>query len=87
MREVAVVIPNYNGIQFLEPCLEALRAQTFREFQTILVDNGSSDGSLALVRERYRKWKLRRCRRTSDSAGLSMKGSGGRSEVCDPFKQ
>lgn len=53
MREVAVVIPNYNGIQFLEPCLEALRAQTFREFQTILVDNGSSDGSLALVRERY----------------------------------
>ena len=53
MREAAVVIPNYNGIQYLETCLDALRAQTFPDFQILLVDNGSTDGSLELVRQRY----------------------------------
>ena len=58
MREIAVVIPNYNGIQYLEKCLGALRAQTFRDFQIILVDNGSEDGSAAFVRERYPETEL-----------------------------
>ena len=53
MREIAVVIPNYNGIQYLEVCLDALRRQTFSGFQTILVDNGSEDGSRELVSEKY----------------------------------
>lgn len=53
MGEVSVVIPNYNGIQYLETCLEALKAQTMQDFRIILVDNGSSDGSLDLVREKY----------------------------------
>ena len=53
MHKAAVVIPNYNGIQYLETCLDALRQQTWRDFYTILVDNGSSDGSLELVKTRY----------------------------------
>ena len=53
MHKAAVVIPNYNGIQYLETCLDALRQQTWRDFYTILVDNGSSDGSLDLVNTRY----------------------------------
>lgn len=48
-----VVIPNYNGIRFLKDCLDALRAQTRQDFQVILVDNGSEDGSAAYVEERY----------------------------------
>lgn len=53
MFKVAVVIPNYNGIQYLETCFNALREQTFSDFQIILVDNGSGDGSLELVRKSY----------------------------------
>jgi GT2 family glycosyltransferase len=45
-----VVIPNWNGAAWLPGCLGALAAQTFRAFETVLVDNGSSDGSVALVR-------------------------------------
>ena len=42
---VTVIIPNYNGMKFLETCLESLRTQTYRNFKILVVDNGSSDGS------------------------------------------
>jgi GT2 family glycosyltransferase len=45
---VTVVIPNWNGERFLKTCLRALRKQSFRDFETMIVDNGSTDGSLDL---------------------------------------
>ena len=50
---VSVVIPNWNGERFLDICLTSLREQTFESFETILVDNGSSDGSVAYVGEHF----------------------------------
>ena len=43
MDKVAVVIPNYNGYRYLETCFAALAKQTFTEFTTYFVDNGSQD--------------------------------------------
>ncbi len=40
-----VVIPNYNGKAFMQDCLTALVTQTSREFEVLVVDNGSTDGS------------------------------------------
>ena len=51
--KVTVVIPNYNGKKFMEDCMEALKAQEYPGMEVLLVDNGSSDGSAELVRERY----------------------------------
>ena len=48
-----VVIPNWNGERFLDLCLGSLRNQSFRDFETIVVDNGSTDGSIDLVREHF----------------------------------
>jgi GT2 family glycosyltransferase len=50
---VVLVIPNWNGRQYLEPCLRSVFAQEFRDFAVILVDNGSTDGSVDLVRARF----------------------------------
>jgi len=50
---VSVVIPNWNGATHLPACLDALQRQTFAGFETIVVDNGSMDGSLDLLSERY----------------------------------
>jgi GT2 family glycosyltransferase len=55
---VSVVIPNYNGSTWLSPCLDALAGQEFRDFEVVLVDNGSTDGSVALLRERYSRVRL-----------------------------
>ena len=46
---LTVVIPNWNGERFLPACLESVRRQSFEDFDTVLVDNGSTDGSVALV--------------------------------------
>lgn len=51
--KVTVVIPNYNGIQFLKECLDSLKIQTFRDFDVIIVDNGSTDGSVEFIRNEY----------------------------------
>jgi len=50
---VVVVVPNWNGKKFLERCLGSLFAQTYRNFEVILVDNGSTDGSVDLVWEQF----------------------------------
>ncbi|MEJ5308744.1 MAG: glycosyltransferase family 2 protein [Anaerolineae bacterium] len=50
---VAVIIPNWNTRQWLPGCLDGLRAQTYQDFNTVLVDNGSSDGSVAFVQAEY----------------------------------
>jgi GT2 family glycosyltransferase len=49
---VSVLILNWNGLELLPDCLSSLRRQTWRDFETIVVDNGSADGSVDfLVRE------------------------------------
>jgi GT2 family glycosyltransferase len=50
---VTVVVPNWNGERFLSTCLGSLRLQSFTEFETVLVDNGSTDGSVAFVNRNF----------------------------------
>ena len=50
---VSIIIVNWNGLVHLPDCLDSLAAQTFRDFEVILVDNGSDDGSVAFVRDHY----------------------------------
>ena len=49
--QVSVVIPNWNGRRWLPDCLAALAAQQMPASEVIVVDNGSSDGSAAYLRE------------------------------------
>lgn len=46
---VSIIIPTWNGAHHLDPCLTALRAQRYRHFEIIVVDNGSQDGTLELL--------------------------------------
>ncbi len=50
---VSVVIPNWNGIDHLPTCLDALRRQTYPDLEVIVADNASTDGSQALLRRDY----------------------------------
>ena len=51
--EGSVVIPNFNGIAFLDSVLASLEGQTLSNFEVILVDNGSTDGSCSFVTANY----------------------------------
>jgi len=50
---VSVIIPTWNGADLLEACLASLREQTFGDFETIVVDNGSTDATLAMLDARF----------------------------------
>jgi GT2 family glycosyltransferase len=50
---VSVIIPNWNGQRFLPACLEALRQQSFTDHEVVLVDNASTDDSVAYVRAAF----------------------------------
>ena len=54
----SVIIPNWNGERHLPTCLDALRRQTWHDFETIVVDNASRDGSRRLVADRYPEVRL-----------------------------
>ena len=47
--EISIVIPAYNVQEYILRCLESIKAQTFRNFEIIIIDDGSTD------RKYYRK--------------------------------
>jgi GT2 family glycosyltransferase len=51
--DAAVVIPNYDGERWLPGVLDSVAAQTLAPAEVLVVDDGSTDGSLALLAERY----------------------------------
>ncbi len=50
---VSVIILNYNGKEYLEECIDSILQQTYRNLEITIVDNGSQDGSVELVKEKY----------------------------------
>jgi len=50
---VSVIIVNWNGLEHLPECLASLEGQSLPDFEVILVDNGSRDGSLSYLREHH----------------------------------
>ncbi len=48
---LSIVVPFYGVERYIAECLESLRAQSFADFEAILVDDGSPDGSLAIAQQ------------------------------------
>lgn len=74
MPEISVIIVNWNGRHLLADCLGALRRQSFRDFETILVDNGSSDGSAEYVAGAFPEAKLLRLGENRGFTGGNIAG-------------
>ncbi len=53
MPVVSIVILNWNGIDHLPDCLASLKIQTFQDFECIVVDNGSTDASVAYLKSSH----------------------------------
>ena len=50
---VSVIVVNFNGMPYVQPCLHSVLNQNFANFEVILVDNKSSDKSLDYVRQHF----------------------------------
>ena len=53
MNKVTIVIPNWNGKEYLRKCLDSLMSQSIGQVPVIVVDNGSEDGSPELMKKEY----------------------------------
>ncbi len=57
MPQISIVIPLYNQADFIEENIESLAKQSFRDFEVIVVNDGSTDNSLEIVKELKDRYK------------------------------
>lgn len=55
--KVSIIIPVYNSVNTLRDCLDSILKQTFQNWEAICVNDGSQDGSLAILEEYENKDK------------------------------
>jgi len=72
---VSIIVLNYNGKHHLKTCLDSLLRTDYPNFEIILVDNGSTDGSVEFVRENYPMVRIVRLKKNIYTAGGYMAGA------------
>lgn len=50
---MSVIILNHNGKEYIEECIDSVLRQTYRNMEIIVVDNGSTDGSPEIIKEKF----------------------------------
>jgi glycosyltransferase involved in cell wall biosynthesis len=57
MPSISILVPIYNVELFLNECLNSIKSQTFKDFEVICINDGSTDGSLNIINEFIKKDK------------------------------
>jgi len=70
---VSVIVPNYNHKYFLRERLESVLNQTYSNFEVILLDDGSSDGSQSILNEYKKNGKVTCCIYNRENSGSPFK--------------
>lgn len=55
---ISIIIVTYNGILYVSECLDSIICQTYKNFEIVVVDNSSSDGTIELIETQYPQVKL-----------------------------
>ena len=84
MSKISVIIPIYNVEQYLEECLTSVLAQTYKNLEIILVNDGSKDNSLKIAQE-FSKKDDRIKLISQENQGLSMARNAGIKEASGDF--
>ena len=51
MVEISVILPVYNSENYIKECLDSLLSQTFKDIEILCIDDGSTDGSLNILKD------------------------------------
>lgn len=84
MAEVSIIVPVYNVERYLEDCIESILNQTFKDFELILIDDGSTDSSCEICDE-YKKKDSRIRVIHKSNGGLSSARNIGLDVACGKY--
>jgi len=82
---VSVVIPAYNAAEFIGRTLDSVRAQTFVDHETVVVDDGSTDGTAAVVEEYLARHRMRGTVVRQENRGIAAARNAGMREAGGTF--
>lgn len=57
MFNVSVVIPVYNASEYIDRCISSIMGQTLSNFEVVVIDDGSTDGSLKIIEDALRRYE------------------------------
>ena len=84
MPKLSVIVPVYNTKEYLHECIDSILAQTFRDFELILVDDGSTDGSGGICDD-YGRQDHRVCVIHQENAGVTAARKRGVEEATGEY--
>ncbi len=84
MPEISLIIPLYNAVRHLRPCLDSVKAQTFKDFEVLLINDGSTDETAEIAGE-YCRQDSRFHLITQENGGVSAARNRGIKEAVSPF--
>ena len=56
--KISIIILNWNGVKITEQCINSIKKQTFKDYEIIVVDNASTDGSISYLKNKFPKIKF-----------------------------
>lgn len=81
---VSIIIPVYNAEKYIEQCIDSILRQSYQDFKVILVDDGSTDGSVSLL-EKIVGADARFTILSKQNEGASAARNSGLQQVVTPF--
>lgn len=84
MPKISLIIPLYNAEKYLWPCLDSVAAQTFKDFEVLCINDGSTDRTEEIVKsfvEHDPRFRLI----NQENAGCSMARNRGLKEATAPY--
>ena len=51
MEKISVLVPIYNAEKYIEKCLDSIVNQTYENIEIVLIEDGSTDNSLEIIKE------------------------------------
>ena len=82
---VSIVVPNFNGKRLLKECLDSIENLRYRNYEVIVVDNSSTDGSIEMVKKNYPRVRLLVTERMSMACACNRGLALARGEVIVPM--
>ncbi len=74
MPQLSIIILTFNSSGFIRACLDSVFKQSYQDYEVILVDNGSSDNTLSLIKENYSKVRLIENKENSGACSARNRG-------------